>query len=92
MKEVLLDKLPLDNKVATVFLWHVEEGDEVEEGKNLVRLSINGKNFVISSPVSGIVSEICFDESEEVRVGDVLALIEENVKKENQEEEVEDSF
>jgi pyruvate dehydrogenase E2 component (dihydrolipoamide acetyltransferase) len=80
MIEVRLDELPGGHENATVVFWHVEEGDRVEEGEELVKLSVDGKPFTFSSPMKGIVHEIYFDEGEEIRLGDVLSTLEENVE------------
>ena len=62
---------------ATVSYWKVEEGDEVEEEEDLVEVTTDKGAFVIPSPVSGTVLEICVEEGDVVKVGDLLAIIEE---------------
>ncbi|MCL6479251.1 MAG: biotin/lipoyl-binding protein [Peptococcaceae bacterium] len=60
----------------TVSFWHVSEGDHVEEGDDLVEMETSKAVFNVPSPCAGIVSEIMVDEGDEVKVGDVICLIE----------------
>jgi pyruvate dehydrogenase E2 component (dihydrolipoamide acetyltransferase) len=60
----------------TVSFWHVSEGDRVEEGDDLVEMQTSKAAFNVPSPCSGTVSEIMVDEGDEVRVGDVICIIE----------------
>jgi pyruvate dehydrogenase E2 component (dihydrolipoamide acetyltransferase) len=90
MMEVNLDELPGNQENATILFWHVEEGDQVEEGDELVKLSVDGKPFTFVSPVTGIINEIYFDEGEQIRIGDVLSTIEEKEANDNEDEEVEE--
>jgi pyruvate/2-oxoglutarate dehydrogenase complex dihydrolipoamide acyltransferase (E2) component len=91
--DVTLDELPGDYESMIVLYWHVEEGDFIEEGKQLVKLGFEGKSFPFTSPVTGIVNEIHFSEGEEVRMGDVIASIDEEVEKgEDDEDEDEESI
>ena len=85
MKEVYLEKLPGVFESAAILFWHVEEGDSVDEGQAILRLSVEGKSFNINSPIEGIVNEIFFVEGEEVKMGDLVATIDE-VKKADEEE------
>lgn len=84
--DVTLDELPGDYESMIVLYWHVEEGDFIEEGKQLVKLGFEGKSFPFASPVTGIVNEIHFSEGEEVRMGDVIASIDDEVENEEADE------
>lgn len=75
MMEVLLEGLAAHVEEATVQAWFFEEGDPVEEGDELVELSTEGDTIVLQAPVSGILSEVYFDESETVTKGEVLCTI-----------------
>lgn len=75
MAEIIMPEVKEDTSINC---WHFEEGDLVEEGDDLVRMVMNsGDNFVIPSPVSGVLSEVFFDAGDDVETGDVLAIIEE---------------
>lgn len=77
MIEVTLPELAEGVNEATISYWHFEEGDEVEEGEDLVELTTDKATFNIPAPTSGILSEVFFEEGDTVEVGEVLAIIEE---------------
>ena len=62
---------------ATVSYWKVEEGDAIKKDDDLVEVTTDKGAFVIPSPVSGTVTEICVEEGDVVTVGDLLAIVEE---------------
>lgn len=67
---------------ATVSFWHVEEGDRVQAGDDVVEMATDKATFNIPAPCSGVIIEVFFEEGESAKVGDVLATIEEEVAKE----------
>jgi len=75
--KVVLPKLAEGVNEATVSYWHFEEGDSVKEGKDLVELTTDKATFNVPTPVSGVLSEVFFEEGETGQVGEVLAAIEE---------------
>ena len=78
MYEVKLPDLGDDaGDEAVVSLWHFEEDDEVNEGDDLVEMTTDKATFNVPCPVSGVLSEIVAEEHETVKVGEVLAVIEE---------------
>ena len=83
MKEVVIDKFPGDYETATVLHWKVEEGDAVREGQTLVKLNLEGKSYSLAAPLSGFIQDIYIDEGEEVKVGDVIASVDESKSGEN---------
>jgi len=62
---------------ATVSYWKVEEGDTIKKDDDLVEVTTDKGAFVIPAPVSGTVTEIRAEEGDVVKVGDVLAIIDE---------------
>lgn len=62
---------------ATISTWHFEEGDEVHEGDELVEMTTDKATFNVPSPRPGILSEILAEEGDVVKVGETLAIIEE---------------
>lgn len=74
--EVKLPFLAEGVESCTVSFWHVSEGDHVEEGDDLVEMQTSKAAFNVPSPCSGIVARILAAEGEEVRVGDVICIIE----------------
>ncbi|RJP24173.1 MAG: hypothetical protein C4520_04600 [Candidatus Abyssobacteria bacterium SURF_5] len=62
---------------AIVSSWHFEEGDEITEGDDLVEMTTDKATFNVPSPRRGILSEILAEEGDVIKVGEVLALLEE---------------
>jgi pyruvate dehydrogenase E2 component (dihydrolipoamide acetyltransferase) len=78
MLEVKLPDLGDDaGDEAIVSTWHFEEGDEITEGDDLVEMTTDKATFNVPAPRQGILSEIIAEEGEVVKVGEVLALLEE---------------
>jgi 2-oxoglutarate dehydrogenase E2 component (dihydrolipoamide succinyltransferase) len=63
---------------ATVGRWHKQEGDRVEAGETVVELETDKVNLDVAATASGILGTIQAQESEDVKVGDVLAVIEDS--------------
>jgi pyruvate dehydrogenase E2 component (dihydrolipoamide acetyltransferase) len=61
---------------AEVSFWYVEEGDEVEEGQDMVEMVTDKAAFTVPAPAGGTVREIRVQEGDKVKVGDVMALLE----------------
>jgi len=80
MKEVKLPELFEDMERATISFWHIEEGDPVEEGDDLLEVIVESETYNVPSPFSGILNEVFFEEGDEVEVGEVVATIEEEGK------------
>ncbi|MBI5116545.1 hypothetical protein HZA56_08745 [Candidatus Poribacteria bacterium] len=77
MYEIKLPDLGEDaGDEAIVSFWHFDEGDEINEGDDLVEMTTDKATFNVPSPRSGVLSEIVADEGETVKVGEVLALLE----------------
>lgn len=76
MKEVRLPELFEDMERAIISYWHLEEGDPVEEGDNLVEITVNNETHNVPCPYSGILNEVFFEEGDEVEVGEIIATIE----------------
>jgi pyruvate dehydrogenase E2 component (dihydrolipoamide acetyltransferase) len=61
---------------ASITYWLVEEGDEVMEGQDLVELTTDKAAFSLPSPKKGVLSEQVVGDGDEVKTGDVLAVLE----------------
>ncbi len=61
---------------ATVAYWLVEEGDQVNQGDDLVELTTDKASFSVPTPKTGTVTEILAQEGDDVSVGDVLCIVE----------------
>lgn len=66
---------------ATVHQWLKKEGDSVEAGEALVELETDKVNLEVGAKASGVLSKITIPEGKDVKVGDVLGLINEGTEK-----------
>jgi len=65
---------------ATVHQWLKKEGDFVEAGEALVELETDKVNLEVGAAASGELAKINVQEGQDVKVGDELGLINEDVK------------
>jgi 2-oxoglutarate dehydrogenase E2 component (dihydrolipoamide succinyltransferase) len=77
LKKIFVPELFEENKAATIVFWHKEEGDIIEKDEELVELETDEEKFTITSTTSGIITNILKEEGDKVKVGDVIAYIEE---------------
>lgn len=75
--EVKLPFLAEESPEATVSFWHIDEGDVVEEGDDLVEMSTSKAVFNVPAPSSGKIVEIIAQEGDVIKVGEALCIIEE---------------
>src|SRR3990172_3104869 len=61
---------------ATVGRWMKQEGDQVKVGEPLVSLETDKVDLEVGAQRAGILSRIEHKEGEDVKIGDVLAIIE----------------
>jgi pyruvate/2-oxoglutarate dehydrogenase complex dihydrolipoamide acyltransferase (E2) component len=77
--EVILPKWGLTMEEGTLVAWHVEEGDRVEEGQVIADVETEKVTNELEAPVSGVISKILVaEDTEEIEVGTVLCLIDED--------------
>ena len=77
MKQVKLTELVENMETAIVSYWRFEEGDPIEEGDDLVEVTVDNETYTVPCPVSGILNEVFFDDGDEVEVGETIATVEE---------------
>ena len=56
--------------------WHVDVGDTIKEGDDLVEMVTDKATFNVPSPATGTLVEIKAEEDELKTVGDLLAILE----------------
>src|SRR5690606_12642157 len=61
---------------ATVVKWLKQPGDSIEEDEPVLEIATDKVDSDVPSPVSGILKEQRFSESDVAQVGDVIAIIE----------------
>lgn len=74
--EVKLPELGEGITSANVSFWHVEEGDVISEKDDLLEAVTEKATFNVPSPSSGKVSKILFNEGDEIKVGETIAILE----------------
>lgn len=75
--EVVLPDLGEDaGDSAKVTFWYKSAGEEVREGEDLVEMMTDKATFNVPSPATGTLTEIRAAEDDEIKVGDVLGVIE----------------
>ncbi|MBM3253143.1 MAG: biotin/lipoyl-binding protein [Candidatus Omnitrophica bacterium] len=77
MIKVVLPELGSEVNEATISYWHFEEGNKVNKDEDLVEMVTDKATFNIPVPCSGTLSKIYFEEGDTVKVGEVIAIIEE---------------
>ncbi len=88
MLKIYLPELGENITKATISFWYAQEGATVAEGSDLVEVATDKAVFNVPAPGSGTIIEIIAHEGEEVRPGEVLAIMEEdNVSDEPEEDE-----
>lgn len=76
-KEIVVPDLGLEGALHTVSSWLVRTGDAVVAADEIVEITAMEVTVLISSPVSGIVTNQFVREDDVVRVGQVLGSIDE---------------
>ena len=79
--EVRLPQWGMGMKNGTIVEWVKEVGDRVEEGELLAIVETEKVETELSSPVAGVVSAIHVAEEDTVPVGTVLATIEPDLRR-----------
>jgi pyruvate/2-oxoglutarate dehydrogenase complex dihydrolipoamide acyltransferase (E2) component len=75
--ELKLEQLGAEMEYATVLRWLKREGDAVGAGEPLLEVEAEKANHEIEAPVGGRLDSILAVEGDEVKVGTVLAVIDE---------------
>ncbi|MCD6167792.1 MAG: 2-oxo acid dehydrogenase subunit E2 [Caldisericia bacterium] len=86
MYEVRMPKFGLTMETGFIEKWFKKEGEKVQKGEPLLEVSSEKITNEVASPVSGIVKKIIGEEGKEYKVGEVIALIEEEGEKEEKKE------
>jgi 2-oxoglutarate dehydrogenase E2 component (dihydrolipoamide succinyltransferase) len=78
--EILVPEMGESVLEATVTSWLKNEGDFVKVGETVVELETDKVNLEIGAKSAGVLSKIAVPEGEDVKVGDVLGLIDEQAE------------
>jgi len=75
MHEVVLQRVSVEEDEVTIQHWFREEGDQVQEGEDLLEVMTEDGSVRIRVPASGRLSEVFSEEGDTVTVGEVLCEI-----------------
>ena len=75
--EFRLGPLGADIEFATIAEWRKRVGDAVEQGEPILAIETDKVVEEVEAPVSGTLSDIVAEEGDEVKVGALLAIIDE---------------
>jgi 2-oxoglutarate dehydrogenase E2 component (dihydrolipoamide succinyltransferase) len=76
--EFQLPSLSAEIEYGTVSRWLKDEGDMVVRGEPIVDVEVDKVTETVDAPVSGRLTEIVALEGDEVKVGGLLAMIEDD--------------
>ena len=77
LTSVVLDRSSEEMEFATVTRWYAREGEMVSAADPLVEVEAEKASYDVVAPVSGLLVEILAITGDEVAVGAVLGMIEE---------------
>ena len=75
--ELRLGPLPADIEFATIADWRKAEGDAVTVGETILEIETDKVTEEVEAPATGTLTEIVAVEGDEVKVGGLLAVIDE---------------
>ncbi|MCX7047813.1 MAG: biotin/lipoyl-binding protein [Candidatus Sumerlaeota bacterium] len=75
-KKIVMPKLTGAPQEGRVLEWFCEEGQTVREGDEVLCVATATNDIRVPAPCAGVIKEILVDEGDEVRTGDILALLE----------------
>ncbi len=77
-KNIVVPELGESVVEATVIRWIKNEGEAVSMGETLVELETEKANFEVAAETAGVLEKILKNPDEDVNIGDVLGMINEN--------------
>jgi 2-oxoglutarate dehydrogenase E2 component (dihydrolipoamide succinyltransferase) len=77
MFEFTLPPIDPEMEYATVTRWLKREGDRVTAGEQIVEVEAEKVNYELEAPVSGLLESIVAVDGDELKVGGLLATIDE---------------
>ena len=75
--EIKVPQLGESVSEATVATWFKKKGDAVRQDEPLVELETDKVTMEVYAPVSGVLSDVLFEEGADVEVGSILGMVEE---------------
>ena len=75
MFDVVIPKVGMSVTEVEITKWKVKKGDKVNKDDEIVEITMEKANTILTSEVSGIVEELLFNEGDTVKVGEVICRI-----------------
>lgn len=79
MIEIKVPELAESITEGTVLQWLINVGDKVSKGESVVELETDKVNIEVNTDYTGVVTQVLKEPGDTVEVGDVIAILEENV-------------
>jgi len=76
LEEVTIPDLEEHVDSVSISFWHIDAGDLLEAGDDLVDIIVKKRIVTIKASSSGMLNEIFFEEGDEALIDEVLATIE----------------
>jgi len=76
--EVTLPKWGVTMQQATLTRWLVSEGADVEPGQPIAEVETDKVDVALEAPVAGKLARCCVGEGDVVKVGELVAVIDES--------------
>jgi len=73
--DVVIPKVGMSVTEVEITKWKVKKGDKVNKDDEIVEITMEKANTILTSEVSGIVEELLFNEGDTVKVGEVICRI-----------------
>ena len=73
--ELKLEQIAPEMEYGTVTRWLRSEGDRIGAGELIVEIEAEKASHDVESPVAGVIESLVAAEGDELKVGDVLAVI-----------------
>ena len=73
--ELTLPNLGVDDVPIVATTWLVELGEEVTEGDRMLEVVAGSVSVDLPAPASGILAEVWVEEDEQVKTGQLLAVV-----------------
>ena len=75
MNKIYLPELGEDIEMATLACWHKSAGDNVVVDDDICEVVTDKATFNVSCGHDGVLKELCFKAGDEIKIGEVLAII-----------------
>lgn len=79
MIEIKVPELAESISEGTVLQWLINVGDKVSKGEGVVELETDKVNIEVNTDYTGVLTQVLKEPGDTVAVGDVIAILEENV-------------